>query len=118
MILLKRLNAPFVSGAITVLCFVIASTLDVVPVGIGLVCVIGIIQGALSHPELMTFIAGMLATVVVFSSLGLLLGDSISAAVVLVPVFTTLILLYAVGAFLTSLILTRLWRYTVSRLSN
>ncbi len=114
----KRLNAPFVSGAIAVLCFVGASVLDVVPVGIGLVCLIGIIQGALPHPELMTFVAGMLATVVVFSSLGLLLGDSISAAIVLVPVFTTLVLIYAIGAFLTSLILTRLRRYIVSRLGN
>jgi hypothetical protein len=65
--LLKRLNVPFVAGAIAALCFLIAFRLDAAPVGIGFVCLIGITQGALPRHQLMTFVAGMLAIMVVLS---------------------------------------------------
>ena len=118
MTLLKRLNAPFVLGAIAASCFLGASMLDVAPVGIGLVCLIGGIEGALPRRELITFVAGMLAMMVVFSGLGLLAGNSISAGLVMVPLLTALILLYALGAFFLSLMVSRLWRRFVSRPSS
>lgn len=114
MTLLKRLNAPFVLGAIAALVFLVAPMLDVVPVGIGLVYLIGGIQGALPRPELMTFVAGMLAMMAAFAGLGLLLGNSISAAIVMVPFLTALILFYAVGAFFLNLMVSRLWLHLVS----
>lgn len=92
--------------------------LDVGPVGIALVCLIGGIQGALPQRELMTFVAGMLAMMVVFSGVGLLAGNSISAGLVMVPLFTALILFYAIGAFFLSLMASRLWRRFVSRPSS
>ncbi|WP_313705706.1 hypothetical protein [Massilia sp.] len=113
--LLKRLNTPCVSGAIAALCFLVASMLDAAPVGIGLVCLIGVIQGAFPRHELMTFVAGMLAMMVVFSGLGLLLGNSIPAGFVMVPLLTALILFYAVVAFFIGSVVSRLWRQFVSR---
>ena len=112
--LLKRLNAPFVGGAIAALCFLVAAMLDAVPVGVGLVCLIGIIHGALPRHELMTFVAGVLAMMAVFSALALLFGDSFSAGFVMVPLLTALILFYAIGAFFISLVVSRLWRHLVS----
>lgn len=116
--LLKPLIAPFVSGAIAALCFLVASMLDAVPVGIGLVCLIGVIQGALPRHELMTFVAGMLAMMVVFSGLGMLFGNSISAGFVMVPLLTALILFYAVVAFFISSMVSRLWRHFVAKSST
>ena len=113
--MLKRLKIPFIGGAIAALCFLVAFMLDAAPVGIALVCLIGVIQGARHRHELMTFVAGMLAIVVIFSVLGLLFGNSISAGVVVVPFLTALILFYAVGAFVISLLVSRLWRRLASR---
>ena len=118
MTLLKRLNAPFVLGAVAALCFLVAAMLDLAPVGIALVCLIGGIQGAHPQRELMTFVAGTLAMMVVFSGLGLLAGNSIAVGVVMVPFLTALILFYAIGAFFLSLVVSRLWRHLASRPSN
>jgi len=112
--LLKRLNAPFVGSAIAALCFLVVSMLDAAPVGIGLICLIGVVQGALPQHEPMTFVAGILATTLVFLGLGLLFGNSISAGFVMVPFLAAIILLYAIVAFCISSVVTRLWRHVVS----
>lgn len=110
----KQLNTPFVGGAIAALCFLFTSMFDAAPVGIGLVCLIGVVQGALPQHELMTFAAGILAMMLVFLGLGLLLGNSISAGFVMVPFLTALILLYAIVAFCFGSVISRLWRHFVS----
>jgi len=113
--LLKRLKAPFASGATAALCFLVTAMLDAAPVGIGLVGLIGVIQGAHPRHELMTFVAGVLAMMIVFAGLGLLFGNSIGVAFVMVPFLTALILFYAVSAFFVSLMVSRLWRNFSSR---
>lgn len=115
MSLQRRMNAPFIAGVIAALQFLVTGILDAVHAGVGLVCLIGLIQGALPRPELVPFAAGVLGMIVIGSGLGILLGNSISAGVVMVPFLTAFILFYAIGAFFISLMVSRLLRFALDR---
>ncbi len=115
MSLQRRVNAPFIAGVIAASQFLVTGMLDAVPAGNGLVCLIGLIQGALLRPELVPFAAGVLGMMVIGSGLRILLGNSISAGVVMVPFLTAFILFYAIGAFFISLMVSRLLRFALDR---
>ncbi|WP_028600972.1 hypothetical protein [Ottowia thiooxydans] len=105
-------RSTFIAGVLALLFFLAASALSATRIGIAGVCLISFVLGWLMNPSFAVYLGGIFAAFGVASGIGLLFGESVSSAMVIVPIFAGLLLLYAGVAFFVGRFTAMFWYRT------
>lgn len=108
--LLLDTRLTFIAGVLTLLLSVGASALSATPVGLIGGCLIGVVLGALRSPSFAVYSGGIVSALAFFSVVGLLTGDELSAAMIMIPFIFSVLFLYAGAAFILGRVGVTLWR--------
>ena len=104
----------FIAGVLALLLFLAAGALSATPFGVVGVCLVSFVLGTLGNPSFSIYSGGILAALAICSALGLLFGDSASAAIIMVPFIAVLVFLYASAAFFIGRLAAKLWHRITS----
>lgn len=104
----------FIAGVLTLLLFMLAGSLSATPVGLVGACLIGAALGAFRRPSFVAYAGGIISALSICCAVGLLFGESLSAAIVMVPFILMLVLLYAGAAFFVGRLGVILWHRITS----
>lgn len=107
--LLLDTRLTFIAGVLTLLLFVGASALSATPVGLIGGCLIGVVLGTLRYPSFAVYSGGIVSALAFFSAVGLLIGDSLSAAIIMIPFIFSVVFLYSGAAFIVGRVGVTFW---------
>lgn len=104
----------FIAGVLTLLLFLVAGALSATPVGLVGAGLIGLVLGFFRRPSFAAYAGGVVSALAVCTAVGLVLGDSLSATIIMVPYILLLVMLYAGAAFLVGRLGVTLWHRITS----
>jgi hypothetical protein len=104
----------FISGVLSLLLFIGAGALSATPVGLAGVGLIGFALGAFRRPSFFAYLGGIVSALIVCSGFSILLGDTLDAAIIMVPYILLLLLLFAGTSFFVGRLGGMLWHRITS----
>lgn len=112
--LVLDIGFAFSAGVLTLLLSIGAGALSAMPVGLACAGLIGFALGIFWPRSFLAYLGGIVSALIICSGFSILLGDTLDAAIIMVPYILLLLLLFAGTSYFVGRLVGMLWRRITS----